>query len=146
MSVNIARSWKSDSKKVHKIYAFFPKNDHVFLLLEAKIPEESSDTNNDSEIRDEKVLDLNQIHLINGVCEKTKDEVNGSCDVPTSLMNGTDDESVNADKLCLNNDEKVKKTRKNGVHALKNIPNDEIKPEIQSVEKNEIPERNGENQ
>ena len=71
--------------------------------------------------------------------------MNGSCDVQTStLMNGTDDESLNTDKLCLN-DGKVKKTRKNGVHAFKTIPNDEIKPEIQSVEKNEIPERNCEN-
>ena len=125
-------------------------NPFCFTSIEENIPEEPSVTNNPTERRDEKVLDLNQILLVNGVNENTKDEVNGSCDLQMSLMNGTEDknDSVAADKPCLNS-KKTEKTRKSGVHAFKTIPNDGINgitPEIQTMEKNEIPELNGENQ
>ncbi len=72
----------------------------VFIFIsfvEDKIPEEEiTDANKPAETGDEKVLDLNQIHLINDSTAEKKHEKNGLSDsslpnqtVQTSSMNGT---------------------------------------------------------
>ena len=83
-----------------------------FSSIEDKIVEEETpDANKLSETGDEKVLDLNQIHLMNNSIETEKHKI----------LN----ETSTANEPCMNG-EGMKKTRKNGVCAYETIPNGKV--------------------
>ena len=84
----------------------------------------------------------------NNVRENVENEHKSNCDnTPKTCI-----ENAATNELCLN-EENIKKTRKNGVHAYETIPNGEIKEitdtrkkHSEYMQQNGIQERNGEHQ